>query len=178
MTTDFTDFFVASAGATGALIGLLFVAISVSPDKLASKETGVYAEIHAATALLCFTDVLAVSLFSLIPGDGPAYPATVFGVIGLAFAAASARSLLSRAHVVRRALPVVLGLTALFTFQTVYGAIGVATHERRWAVESLCSVLVAALLVGVARAWQLVGLRDTGLLTSLGILVRGDKPDD
>ena len=61
LPADFHDFFVASAGATAALIGLLFVAISVSPDKLASKETGVYAEIHAATALLCFTDVLAVS---------------------------------------------------------------------------------------------------------------------
>jgi xanthine/uracil/vitamin C permease (AzgA family) len=175
--TDFTDFFVAAAGATGALVGLLFVAVSVSPERLHSKETGVYAEIHAATALLCFTDVLAVSLFALVPRDDPGFPATVFGVIGLAFAGSAIRSVLSRARDKRRALPIAAGLSALFGFQTAYGVITIATGQRSWAVSSLCTVLIVALLAGIARAWQLVGLRDTGLITSLGILVRGEKPD-
>ena len=38
------------------------------------------------------------------------------------------------------------------------------------AMSTLSYVLIGDLLVGISRAWQLVGLRDTGLLTSLRIL--------
>jgi hypothetical protein len=50
-------------------------------------------------------------------------------------------------------------------YREFFVAAGVGT-----AMSTLSYVLIGDLLVGISRAWQLVGLRDTGLLTSLRIL--------
>jgi hypothetical protein len=43
------------------------------------------------------------------------------------------------------------------------------------AMQTLCYVVIGDLTFGIARAWQLVGLRETGVLTSLRVLAGRER---
>src|SRR5690242_16811419 len=83
-----TDLFVASAGASAALTGLLFVAVSINLDRILSLEGA--ADRALATLLLLLLAVV-VSLVGLIPGQSAgALGAEVLG-LGVFFGAFIAR---------------------------------------------------------------------------------------
>jgi hypothetical protein len=83
-----SDLFVASAGASAALAGLVFVAVSINIDRIL-KLRGL-PERALATMLLLLAVVL-VSLIALIPGQSRTVLGSEMLVIALAFAAAIGR---------------------------------------------------------------------------------------
>ena len=64
--TEWSDFFVGSAGASAALAGLVFVAVSINIERILETE-GI--PDFAMVALLMLIGVLLVSLLCLIPGQ-------------------------------------------------------------------------------------------------------------
>jgi hypothetical protein len=168
----YRELFAAIAGASAALTGLLFVAISVSPGRLAARSR-VISDVHAATALLAFTNALTIALFGLVPQTNVGSPATVVGVIGLLFTAAAVRSILISDAPGKLKLRQ-FGLAGLLVamFGTDLGT-GIALQfhpSSNSLIQPLSYAMIGALLVGIARAWELVGSRDTGLAASLSIL--------
>lgn len=77
------DLFTASVGASAALIGLLFVAISLAPEKVfgAAADPGKRAD--AVGAFTALTNIFFVSLAALIPQDAPTAIA-VIAVVAIA----------------------------------------------------------------------------------------------
>lgn len=196
----YRDLLVAIATAAGTLTGLLFVALSVTPGRMLVAGPPVIRQIRAAAAMLAFTNALAVSLYGLVPGTNVGYPAVALGVIGILFTAAAVRSVLS-SRSTRREQLTQLGLVALllliFGTELVAGIAVLGHPASLTSMQAIGYALVTSLIVGIARAWELVGERDTGLRASIAALtgrsaaplaaggrdqalddLRGQRPDD
>ena len=180
---DIHDFFLASGGAAAALIGLLFVAVSVASERTVREGTGtpLYGA-RASAALTAFTNALTVSLFALIPGHkiGPATIAVASA--GLVFIAASLLSLVrlrqDRGTRLRHgSLLVALGVT--FMFQFIEG-VDVSTRPAdTGAVNTIAALVVVCFLLGIGRAWQLIGGPSISFSGEVAALVRNQHgPND
>jgi hypothetical protein len=176
---DIHDFFAASAGVAGALIGLLFVAISVVGERLARAETGSQVHrIRASAALVAFTNALAVSLFALVPGDKIGWASVSVAIAGLFFIAASLVSLV-RVRPVRwltaRDAAFLVGLAVVFIYQLTSGLDVVADPNDSGSVNTLAVLVIICFLVGIGRAWELIGGPSFGFGHEIFHLVRREE---
>ncbi|HEY3752539.1 MAG TPA: hypothetical protein VGL80_25435 [Pseudonocardiaceae bacterium] len=174
---DYREFFVAAAGASGALIGLLFVAVSVFPERARRAATRVEYHTRASTALVVFTNALVLSLTALVPNVDLGWWTLVMGIIVFAFAAATARLIVTAALRRREhwsSLVLVAGLLVIAVTEFITGIRLIIDDTDLYAIHVLDYLVIVDVLVGIARAWQLVNMRDTGLLASLRVLAHGD----
>jgi len=165
-TASAHQFFAACASVAGALIGLLFVAVSVAPERILGPEASDVHGVRAAATLTAFTNALAVVLFGLVPGFNAGYGAAVVAILGLLFITAALLRLLPiwRSHRIRLFdLSFLLGLLAVFVIQLIAG-VGLAQHSGDGGdLQTVCVLVIVCFLIGIERAWELVGGPDIGL---------------
>ena len=156
------------------LIGLLFVAMSITQEETAARPQEIR-EFRAAAALLAFTNAFTVSLFGLVPGTNIGYPAVVVGAIGILFTAGGVRTIVSL-HLPRRQsrsqVSLLVVLLAVFGLQLGRGVQLLVDRRNAGAVAFVGDILIVSLLVGIGRAWEFVGQWDTGVFASIGRLIR------
>lgn len=156
----FHEFFLGSAGVAGALIGLLFVAVSVAPERITAATADRPNQVRASAALTAFSNALGVSLFALIPGIGFDKSVLVIATIGLAFVVSSILALRRDRRdwrLPRADLVMVLGLVVVFGVQWAEGlrmAIDGVTDDP---VSTVAVLVCVCFFVGIGRAWELIG---------------------
>jgi hypothetical protein len=76
------NFFGASVGAAAALVGLLFVAITMAPERIFGPSADVARRVQASRAFIALGNVFFVSLAALIPDTG-AYVIVIIALLSM-----------------------------------------------------------------------------------------------
>ena len=180
------EFFAAASAVAGALIGLLFVALSVWREREQTPALREAHQLRAVAALTTFTNALVVSLLGLVPDDNLGQTTTIIAIVGLVYVTASLirlrRLYRDGVRVRARDLIFLAGGVVLFAAQLWAGAVLWAHPGREAVVENICDLVVFALLFGIARSWELIGGPRVGVVSEvrdiIGSTSREPSPDD
>ena len=122
-------------------------------------------------------------LFALVPGQKVGATAVAVAAVGLTLVAASLLSLIRlrevrlrevRLGTVRDAL-FLAGLAVTFVVQMIQGADVIAQPGDAAAVNTIAILVVVCFLIGIARAWELIGGPSIGLASEVIALIRGHE---
>jgi hypothetical protein len=168
----FHDFFVASAGVAGALIGLLFVAVSVAGERLVADTDGHVNRVRASAALTGFTNALVISLFALNPVAGLDAATIAVAIVGMTFVAASLLSFVRVRGLHRQAASDAAFLIGLLVVLVLELRAGIRMDDHpRGALNEVAILLVVSFIIGIGRSWELLGGPQIGLVSELrGVL--------
>jgi hypothetical protein len=178
---SYHDFFGGCATVAGALIGLLFVAISVSPGRSAGGKASLDHQVTAGAAFSALVNTLVIALVALLPGASLGQTATVLAAIGLS-STIGLVVVLFREHQAPIRLDQVVLLAALLVLYSLELADGIALGESPRDLGHVNDLGVLSIVFfgfAIARAWQLVGARSSHLLpTVAGLAHRSAGPAD
>ena len=170
---DFTTYFAAMAGAGAALIGLLFVAISINPKRIFGRRARSERRAVATSAFTALVNGFFVSTAALLPHTNLGAVPLFFGTTGIL------NSILSGTQLVRaelrhevvgrrwrsagRMLFMIVGTTVLYAFQ-IFTAIQLIEHNNEISEVYVLSILLMPIYgVALVRAWELIGAPRSGV---------------
>lgn len=153
VAADWKDLFVATAGASAALAGLVFVAVSINLDRILALD-GVTNLALSTLALLI--GVLVTSMFGLIPNQGAeslgiellAWSVVLTGFVGMQGWRSASHS--DHASYLSR-----LTVPAFGTIPVVIGAILLTTGDAS-GMDWVFAGMVGAIIAAVMNAWILL----------------------
>jgi len=165
----FGEFFLASAGAGGAFVGLLFVAISISPQVTFGDPAvnGALRQRLAEGTFLTLVNGFVVSSIALIPSINVGWVAFVLGFAGVLTAAHlgwlfvnfhwhGARTVRQELHL-PRSVSLSLIATVIYAIEAVLGLRLILQSADRNPFAWLAVIITSLYALGIFRAWALLG---------------------
>jgi hypothetical protein len=169
---QFTNFFIASSSAGGALVGLLFVAVSIAPERIVMANAPVERRAMAASSFTALLNAFFISLGALIPWNVSSL-ILLMSAFGLSNSLFLAWNLLKDRQGWQNVLRRIVLILASFV---IYGyELYIAIHllyqpNNLGSFYTLTGLLLTVYGIGLVRAWQLLGARRYGLMRWLNPL--------
>jgi len=166
---NFDNFIVASTQASAALIGLLFVAITLAPERIFGEQAEAGRQARALSAFTALANIFFISFSMLIPDVQVGLVVTV--VAGVSTLQTLGLLLLLRhwlsQGVLWRSLVLFLGSLAIYGGEI---AVGIQLWNKPadpGALTGILELLLGAFAIGLGRAWELLGAPRVGILSRL-----------
>ena len=157
---SFHDFFSGCATIAGALIGLLFVALSVSSEYLTGEQARTDHQVRAGAAFSALVNTMVIALFALLPSTDLGTVALILGAAGLGTTLALIIAVVREdRRIARGDLYMFLVLLVLYGLQLGNAVLLERAPHRVSLIVNQGELAVCFFLFGIARAWQLVGAR-------------------
>jgi hypothetical protein len=165
----FTEFFLASAGTGGAFVGLLFVAISIGPQRTFGDRAvmGAPRQHLAEATFLTLLNGFVLSSLALIPGVALGWVTLVLGIAGILLAL-HLSWLFARFHRhgsgrspywrdLLRVISLSLIATVVFAMESMVGLRLILRPTDEDAYRWLGAIIIGLYALGMLRAWTLLG---------------------
>jgi hypothetical protein len=166
-------FFTASAGAGAALIGLLFVAISIAPERSVTGSAPQARRALSASTFIALSNAFFISLFALIPEADIGWAVVVMGSLSLVQTLRLGWTLLKGRHdwrsIVRRSF-LILASLVVFALELTNGLALARNAHNLAAVFTIAVLLFTAYGLGLIHAWELLGAQRTSFFAWLSLL--------
>lgn len=150
--SGYIPYFAAVTGAAGALIGLLFVSVTLRPETVFGAGAPDRGRTLAAAAFTGLVNTFFMSMSALVPSVNLGYPALVLAVSSLV-STLRLHGKLSRS---RSQLAYLLLSTSAFTFQIVEGVYLIVQPRGNSGVENLAYLMIGSMAIALGRAWALL----------------------
>jgi len=168
--SSYDAFFTAVATGAAALIGLLFVAVSVRDETIFGPKAVAGGEALAITAFSGLVNALLIALLALIPQDNIGYGAIILAVTSIV-GSVRLHNRLNRAR-----STILLGFAvAAYLVQLGYGISLLINPHNSNSVNNISYVLFATMVYSLQRAWSL--LQGKHIQVALAAAAQNPQPD-
>lgn len=178
---DYQSFVVASTQASAALIGLLFVAITLAPERVFGEQADAGRQARALSAFTALANVFFISFTMLIPDVRVGIVVTLVGTVSslqtlsLLFLVPHWRS----QRILWRSLFLFVGSLAIYGGELAVGLQLWVKPSDLGSLSGVLELILGAFALGLGRAWELLGAPRMGfglLARLLDRLDRAPKP--
>ncbi len=164
---SFIVFFSTSAAAGAALVGLLFVAVSIAPHETVKSSAPIERQATSSSAFTALINAFFISLGALIPGSNIGILTLIMGMLALLNTLSLAWHLLKKwpawRTLLQRGLLVAAGLI-IYGYEIYFAISLLVAPMDVGPLYGLTGLLLGVYGLGIVRAWQLFGARRFSIL--------------
>lgn len=173
----YVSFFMTAATAGGALIGLLFIAVSIAPHRTVQPSAPVESRVIASSTFTALFNGFFISLGAVLPFWNIGVLTLLVSLIGVINSLSQGWIMLrpwpSWKNAVRRMVLIVVSLY-LYVYELICAIQLLVSPANSPLIFTLSILLMGIYGLALVRAWELLGVQRTGLLAWLNPLYKAN----